>query len=181
MNRWIVTMALIGGLAQPASAQKFKGDVVLTLQGGLGVAVGSFSHNYSLAPEFGMQAEYTVADGTAVGVRGGYRLFGADDNSDLGDMKIANFVLQGKHLFTPDSRAGLYAVGGWGVFWWKDSEFSDLSNAEWGGLAGLGMHYEASDRVAFIAETTYNGFFADPEGVGYFSFQIGASISLGED
>lgn len=181
MNRWIVTMALIGGLAQPVSAQKFKGDVVLTLQGGLGVAVGTFSHDYSTAPEFAMQAEYAVKDGTSVGVRGGYQLYGADDSSSLGDMKIANLVLQGKHLFSPDQRAGLYAVGGWGVFWWKDTEFSDLSNAEWGGLVGLGLHYEASDRVAFIFESTYNGFFAEPNGASYFSFQIGAAIGLGEE
>jgi hypothetical protein len=182
MNRWIVTLALLCGLAQPASAQKFKGDIVLTLQAGLGVAVGSFSHNYGTAPEFALQAEYAVADGTAFGVRGGYRTFGVDENtSGMGDVKIADFVLQGKHLFSPGQRTGLYAVGGWGVFWWKDSELHDLSNAEWGGLAGLGLHHEASDRVAFIAEVTYNGFFADPTGIGYFSFNIGATIGLREE
>lgn len=181
MNRWIVTTAFICGLAQPASAQKFKGDIVLTLQGGLGVATGTFSYDHGRAPEFGVQAEYAVKDGTAFGVRSTFRTYGADEGTAAGDVKIANFTLQGKQLFTPEHRAGLYAVGGWGVYWWKDSELHELSNAEWGGLAGLGLHYDASDRVAFIAETTYNGFFANPNGIAYFSFHIGATIGLREE
>jgi hypothetical protein len=181
MNRWMVSLALICGLAQPVSAQKFKGDIGLTLQGGLGVASGTFSHNYGVAPEFGAQAEYAVADGTAFGVRTGFRTFGVDEGAATGDLKIADFTLQGKQLFTPANRAGLYAVAGWGVYWSKDSKLDDLSNANWGGFAGLGLHYAASDRVAFIAETTYNGFFSDPTGIGYFSFNIGATIGLVEE
>jgi hypothetical protein len=178
MKRWMIVTALALGLTQPVYAQKFKGDITLALQGGLGVAVGTFSYDYGIGPEFITQADYVLVDGTALGVRGGFRTFGVDSGSALGDVKIANFVLQAKHMFTPDSRAGLYAVGGWGVYWWKDANLHDLMNAEWGGLAGLGLHYEASDKVAFIAETTYNGFFAQPNGIGYFSFNVGATISL---
>jgi len=178
MKRWSIAILVTCGLAQPVYAQKYKGDIGLTLQSGLGIAVGTFSHNYGLAPEFGLQADFAVKDGTSLGVRTGYRLFGVDAESSLGDVKIANFVAQGKQWFTPDSRTGLYALAGWGVFWWKDETLHDLSNAEWGGMAGLGLHYEASEKVSFVAESAYNGFFASPSGIGYFSLNIGATINL---
>lgn len=181
MKRWSLAFLLALALCPQAWAQKYKGDIALTLQGGLGVAVGTFSHTYDLAPEFAMQAHYAVSDGTSLGVRAGYRSFGVDSGSPLGDVKITNFVAQGKQFFTPDSRMGMYAVGGWGVYWWKDSEQHALSNAEWGGLAGLGLHYEASEKVSFIAEALYNGFFAQPNGIGYFSLNIGATINLREE
>jgi hypothetical protein len=181
MKRWMIVAAVLIGLAQPAGAQKFDGDITLTMQGGIGVAVGTFSHDYGIGPEFGLQADYAIVDGTSLGVRAGYRTFGVDSGAVTGDVKIANFVLQGKKFFTPDARTGLYAVGGWGVFWWKDALLHDLSNAEWGGLAGLGLHYEASDKVAFMAECTYNGFFAEPNGIGYFAINIGATINLREE
>jgi hypothetical protein len=178
MKRWIGMVVLMLGLAQPVSAQKYKGDISLTLQGGLDLAAGTFSYNYGVAPDFGMQADYAVKDGTAFGVRAGFRDFGVDEGSLLGNVRVANFVAQGKQYFTPDARTGLYAVGGWGVFWYKDSKFDDLSDAVWGGLAGLGLSYEASDKVSFMLETTYNGFFANPDGISYFSFQVGATIGL---
>lgn len=178
MKRWSWAILVACCLAQPVYAQKYKGDIALTLQGGLDIAVGTFSHNYDMGPEFGLQAEYCVSDGTTLGVRTGYRGFGVDEGSSLGDVKITNFLAQGKQFFTPASRAGLYAVAGWGVFWWKDETLHDLSNAEWGGLGGLGLHYEASEKVSFIAEAAYNGFFASPTGIGYFSLNIGATINL---
>lgn len=181
MKRWSLALLVACVLAQPAHAQKFKGDIVLTLGGGVGISVGTFSHNYGLGPEFALQADYAVADGTSLGVRAGYRSFGVDSGATLGDVKITNFVAQGKQFFSPDSRTGLYALGGWGVYWWKDAILHDLSNAEWGGMGGLGLHYEASEKVAFTGETAYNGFFASPNGIGYFSVYIGATINLRED
>lgn len=182
MKRWSLAFLLACGLAQPALAQKFKGDIALTLGGGVGIAVSNFSHNYGIGPEFVMQADYGVADGTALGVRAGHRLFGVDEGTaGHGDVKITNFIAQGKQFFTPDNRTGLYALAGWGVYWWKDDVLHDLSNAEWGGMGGLGLHYEASEKVAFIAEAAYNGFFAQPDGIGFFSINIGATINLREE
>ena len=181
MKKWLLATAMVCTLVQPALAQKYKGEILLTLQGGMGIAVGTFSHNYGLSPQLGLQFDYAVADGTALGLRAGYQQFKKDEGSSLGNVKISHLNLQGKQLFTPESRAGMYAVAGWGVFWWKDDITHNLSNAEWGGFGGLGLHYEASERVSFIGEVTYNGFFADPTSVSYFSFTIGAAIGLSEE
>jgi hypothetical protein len=181
MKKWLFATAVVCTLAQPALAQKFKGDILLTLQGGMGVAIGTFSQNYGVSPQLGLQFDYAVADGTAMGLRAGYQQFKTDDGSVLGNVMVSQFNLQGKQFFTPENRAGMYAVAGWGVYWWKDDSIHTLSNAEWGGFGGLGLHYEASDRVSFTGEVTYNGFFADPTGISYFSFTIGAVIGLREE
>lgn len=182
MKRWLAALMFVAVCTQPAAAQKFKGDVVLTLQGGIGIPVATFSHDYGTAPEFMAQVEYAVSDGTAVGLRGGYRQFNVNDDAVLREsMSITNFLVQAKRLFTPDNRFGLYAVGGWGIYWYKENFQNALSEPAWGGMAGLGLHYEASDKISFIAETTYNGFFANPDGLGYFSVNIGMAIGIREE
>jgi len=180
MKRWLGAI-IIGLVVVPqAWAQKYAGDVVLSLQGGVGVAVGTFSYDYTYAPEGLAQVDFALADGAALGLRGGYRKFKTENNVTAEKMKISNFAVQGKYLFTPDSRLGGYGVAGWGVYWAKEDLPGVLSEPEWGGFVGAGLHWEASDRVALFLESTYNGFFADPDGIGYFSFNFGVALGIRE-
>jgi hypothetical protein len=166
--------------AAPAWAQKYKGDITLSLQPGLGVAVGSFSNNYDIAVEGGGQVDFAVADGTAVGIRASYRMFNNTAESRLKQMKIAQFGVQGKRLFNPESRLGTFGVLGGGIYWHKVLG-PDLSQPDFGGFAGLGVHYESSDRLAVFAETVYNTFLSEPTTTGYFSFSVGITIGLSEE
>ena len=166
--------------AAPAWAQKYKGDITLSLQPGLGVAVGSFSNNYDIAVEAGAQVDFAVADGTAVGLRTSYQMFNNTNESKLRQMKITQFGVQGKRLFNPESRLGTFGLLGGGIYWHKTIG-PDLSQPDFGAFGGFGIHYESSERLAIFAETVYNVFASEPSATGYFSFSAGITIGLSEE
>lgn len=167
-------------LASPAWAQKYAGDITLSLQPGLGVAVGSFSNDFDIAVEAGAQVDFAVADGTAIGLRTSYRMFNNTDESKLRGMKVTQFGVHGKRLFNPESRLGTYGTLGGGIYWSK-MRGPGLSEPDFGGYGGFGVHYESSDRLAVFAEAIYNTFLTDPSPTGFFSLSLGITIGLSEE
>jgi len=166
--------------AVPAWAQKYAGDITLSLQPGLGVAVGSFSNDYTIAVEGGAQVDFAVKDGTAIGLRVGYQMFNTADLSNLSALKVANFGVQGKRMFNPESRLGTYGTLGGGIYWSKQAG-PGLSDPHFGGFGGIGIHYESSDRLAVFTEAIYNVFASEPSPTGFFSLSLGITIGLSEE
>jgi hypothetical protein len=181
MKRWLAATALALAFAPPALAQKYQGDVTLCLQSGLGVAVGTFSYDYTFSVQAMLQADYAVVDGTAVGIRASYQMFNTEDTSPLANMKLSQLCLQGKQFFNADAELGAYGVLGWGVYWYREDIPSTLSEPAWGGYGGLGLHYEASDRVAFFGEAVFNLVFSSPEEIKFFGLTAGVTIGLREE
>jgi hypothetical protein len=167
-------------LASPAWAQKYAGDITLSLQPGLGVAVGHFSNDYTIGIEGTAQVDFAVKDGTSIGLRSSYRMVNVTDESKLKAMKIAQFGVQGKRMFNPESRLGTYGTLGGGVYWAKQRG-PGLSEPHLGAFGGLGVHYESSDRLAVFTEAIYNVFASDPSSVGFFSLSLGITIGLSEE
>lgn len=180
MKRFGSALLCAGILAGPAWAQKYAGDITLSLQPGLGVAVGSFSNNFDIAVEAGAQVDFAVADGTAIGLRGSYRMFNKTDQSKLPAMKITQFGVHGKRMFNPESRLGTYGTLGGGVYWSK-LRGPGLSDPNFGGFGGIGVHYESSDRLAVFTEAIYNAVFTEPSPMGFFSLSVGLTIGLSEE
>lgn len=180
MKRWWPVLLLVLVSVQPAMAQKYGGDVTMSLQPGLGVAVGSFSNDYDIGIEYAGQVDFGVADGTAIGLRTSYRLFNTVEESKKRFEKVAQFGVQAKKFFTPDSRAGLYGVLGGGIYWSKQAT-EGRSEPDFGGFGGLGVHFQSSDRLAFFVESIYNNFLTEPTSTGFFSFSVGLTIGLSEE
>jgi len=180
MKRWWPVLLLVLVLVQPAMAQKYGGDITLSLQPGVGVAVGSFSNDYDVAAEYAGQVDFAVSDGTAVGLRTSYRLFNTTETSKKPFAKIAQFGVHAKKFFTPDSRAGMYGVLGGSLYWMKPVGVG-RSEPDFGGYAGLGIHYQSSDRLAFVVESIYNNFLTEPTSTGFFSISLGLTIGLSEE
>jgi len=167
-------------LAGPAWAQKYAGDITLSLQPGLGVAVGTFSNDYTIAVAGLAEVDFAVKDGTAIGLRAGYQMFNNTDQSKLKTLKVAQFGVLGKRMFNPESRLGTYGTLGGGVYWSKQSG-PGLSEPHLGGFGGIGVHYESSDRLAVFTEAIYNVFASNPSSTGFFSLSLGITIGLSEE
>jgi hypothetical protein len=181
MKRWLATIILVLACAHSARAQKYEGNVVLGIQSGVGIAVASYSHDYTISVPFTLQMDFAIRDGSSIGIRTGYQLFNTEDFSTRNNMKIAQIGIQGKQFFSPDIRTGLYGIAGWGVFWYKEDLPGRLSDPAWGGFGGLGIHYEATDEIAFYTETVFNLVFANPDKLRYLGVAFGVSISVKEE
>lgn len=180
MKRWWPVLLLVLMSVSPAMAQKYGGDITMSLQPGVGVAVGSFSNDYDIAADFTGTVDFTLVDGTAIGLRTGYRMFNTTDLSKRPFVKIAQFGVHGKRYFTPDTRVGLYGLLGGGIFWLKEVT-GTRSNPDFGGYGGLGLHFQSSDRLSLFVEGVYNNFLTEPTSTGYFTFSAGITIGLREE
>jgi hypothetical protein len=180
MKQWWPACLLVLACVHPALAQKNEGEITLSIQPGVGVAAGSFSNNYGVGVEYIAQTDYTIREGTALGVRASYRLFNTTEESDLPFVKIAQIGIHGKRFFTPQTRLGLYGVVGGGVYWMK-LVGPGRSEPDFGGYGGLGLHYQSADKLAFFGEAVYNNFVSEPSSTGYFSLSVGLSIGLREE
>ena len=181
MKRWLATIILVLACAHSVRAQKYAGNVVLGIQPGVGVAVASYSRDYTISIPFTLQVDFAVRDGSSIGIRGAYQMFNTEDLSPKANMKIAQIGLQGKQFFSPDMPLGMYAIAGWGVFWYKQDLPNALSDPAWGGFGGIGINYEATEEISFYTETTFNLVFANPQKLRYLGVGFGVSISIKEE
>lgn len=181
MKRWLATIILVLACAHSARAQKYEGSAVLGIQSGVGVAVASYARDYTISVPFTLQMDFAVRDGSSIGVRGAYQMFNTEKQSNKVNMKVAQIGLQGKQFFNPDMPLSMYAIAGWGVFWYKEDHPQTLSDPAWGGFGGLGINYEATEEISFYTETVYNLVFASPQKLRFIGVAFGVSISVKEE
>jgi outer membrane protein W len=206
MFRKLTLLAVVCSLvAMVPQAFAAKGDVKISLLGGLSAPMGDFSDKTnglaaSMGFTVGPSVDYMMSDAIAIGVDGAFTSNNIDSETrdalrttyldDKIDVKYTS-IGGGAHVkyFFPMASSPIspYLIGGLGMTNVKvkltdSSGDHDDSKTKFGGRGGIGFGYKSSGQVGFGLEADYNFVSADKADFGVSSLQwvgVNAVVSFG--